>query len=543
MRLRSVLLFCLATLSLLALGGVASANTTTTLGLTGFSHMLVDGAHGHVFVTGGNSDTAIAVMNADGTADTTIGSEPHASGMALSSDGATLYVARCGQDQIDEIDTTSLANVGHFAADVAGSCSIALANDRLWYGNSSLKLASVSLAAGHAEVATGISNGGGPIASTAVHPDWLVTGSSGGVTLLDVTDPSNVSQLAASAATPQLADVAIAPDGGSLVAALGADSKAVTMSLPSLSTGVTYKVSQANAVAISPAGGKVVVGQGTINGMNVSVFNTGSTAVVNSRLMSQATSLDRGFVAVSANSSFVYSVTPSGTGPYVFHAIQMVPLTTAQFSVKTSAATIAYGSGVTVSVHIGVTTTNRTVQVYRQPTNTSTPVLAATGTVGTGGNYSFVAHPAQDTIYTVRWSGDDSHLPVTSGTHVVNVRLVMHRQTKGGYKTASGIRLYHYAASCGGAAHTGCPTFLAWASPLQPARTISYVVQGKTTKGNWVTILKGGFKTASGGKLTLIITYQGKSLVGVNQRVRFSMVTNNDFVGQTSSWLPFRITT
>ena len=225
-----------------------------------------------------------------------------------------------------------------------------------------------------------------------------------------------------------------------------------------------------------------------------------------------------------------------------FTAMQTVPLTAAQWSVKTSATTIPGGGGVTVSVHLGISTTNRTVEVYRQPVSTNAPVLAATGTVGTGGNYKFVAHPTQDTIYTVRWSGDATHLPLVSGTHLVNVRLVMHRVTKGGYATSGGVRLYHYAASCTKAAHTGCPTFQAWTSPLQPGRTMSYVAEGKTVKGNWVTIAKGGFVTASGGKLTLKLFYTNKALVGVNQRIRFSMVTNKTLVGNTSSWLPFRIT-
>jgi DNA-binding beta-propeller fold protein YncE len=367
------------------------------------------------------------------------------------------------------------------------------------------------------------------------------------VLLENIADPSAVAQLAISSTTigSELGDIAVAPNGASLVVALNSPKGTLrTLALPSLTaTAATYPMNQPRSVAISPAGGKVAAGSSNLRSSTVTVFNTGNPLALSGRGIGDGSSVIRHFVAFSANGAFLYAVTPTSTGHYAFRTLQVLPMTTAQFNLKASKPTVAYGAGVTLSVHLGVSTTNRTVSIYRQPYGSSTPVLSHTGKVGTGGNLTFVAHPITKTIYTVRWSGDATHLATTPTARTVQVSLVVHRQTKGGYSTASGIRLYHYAASCGGAAHTGCPTFQAWTSPLQPARTMTYTVQGKNTRGTWVTVLTGGFKTGAGGKLTLTITYKGTGFVGVNQRIRFKMQKSNEFVGQTSSWLPFRITT
>jgi predicted regulator of Ras-like GTPase activity (Roadblock/LC7/MglB family) len=68
----------LAALVLALVGSTATAAASvagTTLPLAGFSHMVVDGAHGHVFLTGAAADSKIVVRNTDGTAAGTITSE------------------------------------------------------------------------------------------------------------------------------------------------------------------------------------------------------------------------------------------------------------------------------------------------------------------------------------------------------------------------------------------------------------------------------------------------------------------------------------
>jgi hypothetical protein len=71
---------------------------------------------------------------------------------------------------------------------------------------------------------------------------------------------------------------------------------------------------------------------------------------------------------------------------------------------------------------------------------------------------------------------------------------------------------------------------------------MSFVAQEKTRKGAWVTIAKGGFATGSGGKLILSDRYRGVTWIGVNQRIRFSMTKSATLLGNTSTWILFRVT-
>ena len=96
MRRRILLLSTLVALPLAVLGGAGTAAATipgTTLPLTGFSHMIVDGAHGHVFVTGAPGDSVIVVRNEDGTSAGTITGESGAAGWCSTGRRSTLRAA------------------------------------------------------------------------------------------------------------------------------------------------------------------------------------------------------------------------------------------------------------------------------------------------------------------------------------------------------------------------------------------------------------------------------------------------------------------
>ena len=136
MRFRPALLAALSAAAVLSATGAigASAQTVpgTRLSLTNFGYMANDAAHGHVFITGGSSDSSIIVRNVDGSAVTTITGEAGAGGMVVGN--GTLYVARCGSSVIDTFDTATLAKTGSIAAaSISAPCDLALAGGRLWY--------------------------------------------------------------------------------------------------------------------------------------------------------------------------------------------------------------------------------------------------------------------------------------------------------------------------------------------------------------------------------------------------------------------------
>ena len=59
-------------------------NAVGSIGLSDYADSVVDQTHGHVFVTGGPTDSTIAVLDMSGTLVTSITDESHSGDMALS---------------------------------------------------------------------------------------------------------------------------------------------------------------------------------------------------------------------------------------------------------------------------------------------------------------------------------------------------------------------------------------------------------------------------------------------------------------------------
>jgi len=66
--------------------------TAVTLPLSGFSHLVLDPAHQHVFISSAASNE-ILVTDYSGNTVATIANEPGADGLVLSSDGSAVYAA------------------------------------------------------------------------------------------------------------------------------------------------------------------------------------------------------------------------------------------------------------------------------------------------------------------------------------------------------------------------------------------------------------------------------------------------------------------
>lgn len=120
----SILTACLLLVTLPA-RAVEPVEDFVALPFTAYGDLLVDAAHGQVFVTGGNGSNETAVVRLDGSGVTMIPGTPGAAKMAMTQDGRHVYVALRNGDGIAEIDTTSLTmrriDTG------AGSCPTELA--------------------------------------------------------------------------------------------------------------------------------------------------------------------------------------------------------------------------------------------------------------------------------------------------------------------------------------------------------------------------------------------------------------------------------
>src|SRR5436305_7904580 len=213
--------------SLLAVPAASAAGTV--LPLPAIGQVKADPGHDRFFVTGGRTGGAVVVVDAHGAIVQTIGSELGATGLALA--GARMYVARCGQQAIDVFDTGTLAKVDSFAAPhLAGSCLIAYAGGRLWYGSAAQHgfLTSLRVTAPHTETVTGEAlYGGGVFATAPAAPNRLVAAGAGvsppDITVYDVSGASPVAQLTRhvlDSGDPE--DMTLSPDGAMLYVAAGA---------------------------------------------------------------------------------------------------------------------------------------------------------------------------------------------------------------------------------------------------------------------------------------------------------------------------------
>jgi hypothetical protein len=113
----------------------ASAGTLLPFGDDFISDVVVDQAGGHVFVSGGQGASELAVTNLDGALLQTIPDLPGAEGMALSVDGSTLYVAVAGAHAVAAVDTGSL-EVQRFTTGTACPRQVAVVGQDVYFTES-----------------------------------------------------------------------------------------------------------------------------------------------------------------------------------------------------------------------------------------------------------------------------------------------------------------------------------------------------------------------------------------------------------------------
>jgi hypothetical protein len=200
----------------------ASADAGVPLPLPHFSHMVVDGPHGHVFISGGPGSDSLVVTDLDGDNPTTISGEPGATGLALSADGATLFAALPQSDAISAISTGTLAETARYATGAATRPdSLAVAGGVLWFGYGAAGAGGIGSVDPDGVVKLGQDSGGwaGPpmLATTPSASATLVgavqDGAVSDLVSYKIVDGMPVRQAAAAVAVPDLTDFAVAADG------------------------------------------------------------------------------------------------------------------------------------------------------------------------------------------------------------------------------------------------------------------------------------------------------------------------------------------
>jgi WD40 repeat protein len=505
----------------------------TTLPLTSYGDMVVDAAHGHVFVTGGFENNSVVVLNLDGTIVTTITGQSEAGGMVLDESSSTLYVALYGSTEISRIDTETLTEVGRFSvAPGPAPYFLASAGGRLWFsgcGNSA-GLASITPAG------TDLKQYGGAgcleLASSPTDPSVLAVAGIGGspaiVTVYDVTtDPPSVE---ISGSPPgdvfgpsNLQDMAVTPNGLGLLVACGYPYFHQSAALSDLTRLMKYDSgAYPNSVAVSPDG-QYVAGGGS-SGSPVFIFEAASSTAVRVYPFPSANLFPRG-LAFSPTGRQLFAVVGSLAG-VTFHVLSnLVPTT---LTLDTSKSTVTHGGSLRLTAHLDPgTTDNKLVSIYGTPQG-GTKTLVKSGNVDSNGNLVATVRPTKRTVYTATFAGDDNHEAAASDAETVLVRAITTTVIRGFYGTSGRYKLYRVGQLI---RQTGAVV------PNHAGKNLRFVAQ-VLRSGAWRTVATASFRLRPNGSVT---AFFGSS-VPRSYRLRNEFAGDRDHLGAVSAWRYVRVT-
>lgn len=321
---------------LLAAGSAALAITLVTptaqaaepdlLPLPGFGQLLVDDTNDHVFVSGGRSSNTVVVLDLRGRLLKKIDGQFGATGLALSEDGGTLFVAQASGDAISTIDTETLKETARYATepqtcpthlgrtgavvwfgygcedswnggigklDLAATPPVSLdeQGDTLFQNAPIVRAAGTTLVAG--QLATSLSDVHVYRSANGV----LTPGASGEVT------GSN------------LADVGLSPDGATAYTAAGSRTAVQAFATENLSGRGSYETGPyPNAVATSKDAVHVAAGAYTTRTKAVNIFRSGQTTPVKSYGLDGYVLANRG-LAWAGDNKQLFAVTQGANDP------------------------------------------------------------------------------------------------------------------------------------------------------------------------------------------------------------------------------------
>jgi hypothetical protein len=226
----------------------------TVLPFASYQDMAVDAGHGHLFVAGGD---LVVVTDLDGHIVRTIDGQKGASGLALSDDAATLYVALNGAGAIAALSTAKLKETARYKVGSLCPRDLVLAQGRIWFSHecdgARAGFSSLQLDGGRPVVTQwGWSSFIAPrLAATRQWPDLLLVGSvTRPLVAYDISGGDPVAQLPSEQASPPRSrDFALTADGRQVVVA--GDAGHLVLNTWGLEqVGLYPSGPQANAVAV-----------------------------------------------------------------------------------------------------------------------------------------------------------------------------------------------------------------------------------------------------------------------------------------------------
>lgn len=429
MRALATLLSAVTLAAVVAAPTAAAAATTPPrqLPMTSLDDLVVDSAHGHVYVTAASGNTGVYVRNLAGDAVSTVFANEGARGMALSADGATLYVALVTSHALVAMDTTTLAETGRWSTG-ASTCPTDVGEiaTRLWFtygctGFGNLGVVERSgetpqVTLSRSPVTLGLQTStfevaGDKLVVDAQYLDKMYVLTADGTTLTTTAEREY---------GDGVVDYALTADGtGVLVAAQNADPRLGAHALTDLATVQPYAAAVMYPSAIAGTTGFVATANSNWWEKEIDVWTAAGARVRSYDLAaccndtSVAPVVVVGGIAFSADAATLYVLTQSGsnTAPLYLHAladptkaVSTITLTKPSSAKIRTAYTVKGKLSSSLAIPAG-----RTVQLTR--TSVYGTVALPSVTTAADGTFSFSDTVRKRATYTYKasWAGDADH--------------------------------------------------------------------------------------------------------------------------------------
>lgn len=299
---------------------------SVSLPLTSFSDIAVDSTLGHVFVSS-EIDHAVAVTDLSGNVITKLTNLPGATGLALSPDGDTVFVALSQFGSIAALDTLTLTERARYPVGEVCPSDLAITNNRLYfsYGCDTWGGGIGRVALDGTEARTGLLAGHyspHQLATTAAKPGLLVAGqpSLSPASLLVLREENDGLAVQASRdAGSNLADVEFSTDGTQVHVASGAPYYIQSYTSDTLAVRGSYNTGPYPvSVATSPSTGALAAGINDTT--SVRIYPAGS--LTQSRAY-EVPDLHRASLAWGPGGRYVYAVANKWAQPAVLHVLKV----------------------------------------------------------------------------------------------------------------------------------------------------------------------------------------------------------------------------
>ncbi|MEU4244911.1 hypothetical protein [Actinoplanes sp. NPDC026619] len=449
----------------------ASAETQVQLPITTFGDIAVDGVHKRVFISDSVSGTIIATDYEGKVVGQATGLD-NVQRIALSDDDSRLYATLYSGHAIVALATDTLGEAGRYPL---GSSvypdTITPAGGKLWFGYmvgddanfGAVDPADSSVYLYDGSDANRFDSSPYVVASPAA-PGKLVVGSrwgttTGGATVYDVSSGVAVEDVKLAGAQAETDEWALTPDGSQLITVGRGDERRRRLS--DLEITATYPaLDRANGVDIN-TDGRVAISIGNkATGDDIYVFNGDETVASQTiRTSEPASPYSDGSGALSRDGIQARGIAwePGGSrlfavGRYrnayrlwVFNGPDKpVPLTPS-LTLSSNNAVYAYGTTVTFTAKLGTTSTNRTLEIWADPTGADQPGrVLRKGTVNSAGVLTASFRLTRNTTVSVRFAGDDKYA-ARSASSVVYTKVAVSAAVTKQYKTGKiGSTKYAY---------------------------------------------------------------------------------------------------